>query len=32
VLLIAGILQLTTSVWRLPLTTGRTEQQLDAAR
>jgi hypothetical protein len=32
VLLIAGILQLTASVWRLPLTTESSERQLDAAR
>jgi hypothetical protein len=32
VLLIAGILQLTASVWRLPLAARQTEQQLDAAR
>lgn len=32
VLLIAGILQLTASVWRLPLTARRTEQQLEAAQ
>jgi hypothetical protein len=32
VLLIAGILQLTASVWRLPLTARPAEQQLDAVR
>ena len=32
VLLIAGILQLTASVWRLPLTERRTEQHLEAAQ
>jgi hypothetical protein len=32
VLLIAGILQLTASVWRLPLTAEPNERQLDAAR
>ncbi len=32
VLLIAGILQLSASVWRLPLTVRSAEQQLDAAR
>jgi hypothetical protein len=32
VLLITGILQLTASMWRLPLTAGPTEQQPDATR
>jgi hypothetical protein len=32
VLLIAGILQVTASVWRLPLSARPAEQQLDAAR
>jgi hypothetical protein len=32
VLLITGILQLTASVWRLPLTTPASEQQLEVTR